>query len=88
MLRAVEMLRPHKAVVFYLICACSSFGIERQTPTLKAAGSNPVRRARKGQISLEICPFQLNPPLRVGEILLRNMKYAFSVLNRCGDGWI
>ena len=43
---------------------------------------------RKGQISLEICPFQLNPPLRVGEILLRNMKYAFSVLNRCGDGWI
>ncbi len=34
---------------------------------------------RKGQISLEICPFQLNPPLRVGETLLRNMKYAFSV---------
>jgi hypothetical protein len=23
--------------------------------------------------------FQLNPPLRVGEILLRNMKYAYGV---------
>ena len=58
------------------------------SPKRKVGGSNPFWRARKGQISLEICPFQLNPPLRVGEILLRNMKYAFSVLNRCGDGWI
>ena len=62
--------------------------IECLATNQKVAGSNPSRRARKGQISLEICPFQLNPPLRVGEILLRNMKYAFSVLNRCGDGWI
>ena len=49
------------------------------SPKRKGGGSNPFWRARKGQISLEICPFQLNPPLRVGETLLRNMKYAFSV---------
>ena len=49
------------------------------SPKRKVGGSNPFWRARKGQISLEICPFQLNPPLRVGETLLRNMKYAFSV---------
>ena len=56
--------------------------------TKKCVASFLVPGDRKGQISLEICPFQLNPHLRVGEILLRNMKYAFSVLNRCGDGWI
>ena len=49
------------------------------SPKRKVGGSNPFWRARKGQISNEICPFQLNPPLRVGETLLRNMKYAFSV---------
>jgi len=35
--------------------------------------------ARKRQVSTETCRFQLNPPLRVGEILLRNVKYACGV---------
>ena len=33
------------------------------------AGSSPVVRTRKRQVSTETCRFQLNPPLRVGEII-------------------
>jgi len=36
---------------------------------------------RKRQIPTGICLFQLNPPLRVGEILLCNVKYAYGVWN-------
>ena len=32
-------------------------------------GSNPISSARKRQVSTETCRFQLNPPLRVGEIV-------------------
>ena len=42
-------------------------------------GSNPSRCARKRQIPTGICRFQRNPPLRVGEILLCNVKYACGV---------
>ena len=42
-------------------------------------GSSPATRTRKRQIPTGICRFQLNPPLRVGEILLCNMKYACGV---------
>ncbi|MBQ4101447.1 MAG: hypothetical protein IJC85_01020, partial [Oscillospiraceae bacterium] len=48
----------------------------------------PPSPTRKRQIPIGICLFQLNPPLRVGEILLRNVKYACGVRNRCGGGWI
>ena len=44
-------------------------------------GSNPTHSARKRQVSTETCRFQLNPPLRVGEILLCNVKYACGVWN-------
>ena len=37
--------------------------------------------SRKWQIPTGICHFQLNPPLRVDEILLCNMKYACGVWN-------
>ena len=38
-----------------------------------------VNPARKRQIPTGICRFQLSPPLRVGEILLCNVKYACGV---------
>ena len=52
-------------------------------------GSNPTVSARKRQIPTGICRFQLNPPLRVGEIVfddeiqLRWMKFASTA-----SGWI
>ncbi len=38
--------------------------------------SNSYTLSRKRQIPVGICRFQLNPPLRVGEILLRNVKFS------------
>ena len=32
--------------------------------------------AEKAEIVIQSQPFQLNPPLRVGEILLRNVKFS------------
>ena len=50
--------------------------VERVVWDHQAAGSSPVTPTRKRQIPTGICRFQLNPPLRVGEILLRNVKFS------------
>ena len=56
-----------------MICARSS--VDRAPASgAGCVGSIPVGRTRKRQILIGICRFQLNPPLRVGEILLRNVK--------------
>ena len=41
---------------------------------VRAANANDSPRRKTA-----FCSFQRNPPLRVGEILLRNVKYAFGV---------
>jgi len=61
----------------------------RQADSMRSRRSSPVTRTRKRQVSTETCRFQLNPPLRVGEIVfddeiqLRWMKFASTA-----SGWI
>ena len=50
---------------------------ERSVRIRKVEGSNPFESTRQKQS--KDCFFQLNPPLRAGEILLRNVKYTCGV---------
>ena len=45
-------------------------------PCRTSVVTNPPSPTRKKTLSKDKVFFQLNPPLRVGEILLRNVKYA------------
>ena len=44
--------------------------------------------ATQKKASLMTCFFQWNPPLRAGEILLRNVKLPFGQWNDGGRGWV
>ena len=49
--------------------------VESRSPKPLVVGSSPTAPARKKH-RLCRCFFQLNPPFRVGEILLRNVKFS------------
>ena len=51
--------------------------VERRTVNPQVVGSSPTGGAMKKPLAYGKWFFQLNPPFRVGEILLRNVKSSF-----------